>query len=144
MVSSGWVFFCFFYHVNRHHQFFNQGGCLKSGVDYTLLPLGSRRMIHCILLIFRAKRTFWTSGQGHYRRNAAHLRGTPTTDNTHSASRLCLSRFITNWSCTFVTQETQRSFFKLATHSPESSCVIMLEGHELYTCSYIHIHNCPL
>ena len=131
--------------MNRHHQVANQGGgCLKSGVDYTLLPLGSRRMIHCVLVIFPGKRTFWTSGQGHYRRNAAHLRSTLTTDNTRRASPLCLSRFITNCSCTFVTQETEEVFLKPTTHSPKSSCVITLERHALYTCSHVHIHNCAL
>lgn len=51
---------------------------------------------------------------------------TLTADYTHS-HHICLSRFITNCSCTFVRQETVSSGF-FWTHS----CVIMLKGPELH------------
>lgn len=130
--------------VSRLHWVFSLEGCLKPGVDYTLLRSG--RMIHCVWLVLLGKRTFWASEQGHYCGNAAHLWSTLTADYTHSSLLFCLSRFITNSSCTFVTQETQKrfSFFFLnlpPTYSLKSSCVIILEMDALYTYSHIHTHN---
>lgn len=134
-------------HANRHHWVFNQGGCLKSGVDYTLFPLGSRRMIHCVLLIFPGKRTVWASGQGHCRRNAAHLRSTLTTDYTNPASRLCLSRFITNYFCDTGNRE---EFFLSLPPTPQSPAVLLCwrdmscTHAVIYTYTIVHFKFCFL
>lgn len=92
------------------------------------------------------KRTFWTSGHGHYRRNAAHLRSTLITDYTLSASLLCLSRFITNYFCTLVTQE--RDFFLSLPPTPQSPAVLLCwrDMHcthaVIYTYTIVHFKFC--
>lgn len=111
-------------------SFFNQRGC--SGVNDTLLPLGCRRIIRCVLLISLDKRTLWTSG------GAAHLHSALITNAPPGSSvypGLSQTRLVLLW-------HRKQCFFKPATHSPESSCVITWETHALYTCS--HVHNSAL
>lgn len=72
-------------------------------------------MIHCVFLLFPGKEDLPNKWTRPLRRE-----GSTSVKHfayTHSASLVCLSRFITNFPCTFVTQETQGSLFR-ACHPP--------------------------
>lgn len=120
-------------HVNRHHQVFNQGGCLKSGVDYTLLPLGSRRMTHCVLVIFPVRgpseqvdRAI-TAGTQHICEALRQL-------IIHTPPRSSVYQGLSQTRPVLLSHRKHTGgFLKSATHSLESSCVIT---------SIVHMQSC--
>lgn len=113
-------------------------GCLKPEVDSCLLALSPRRMIHFVPLLFPSKEDLSNKWTRPLLRE--HSTSVKRFDYTRSASLVCLSRFITNFSCTFVTQETEGSLFQ-ACHPPspqKASCVFFNVGRTwtVYVWSY--------
>lgn len=86
------------------------------------------------------KRSFRTSGHGHYRRNAAHLQSTLTTDYTHSCC-VCVYQSLSQTALVLLWHRKQRGVcFFLHLPPKVQLCYYVI----MYTCSHIHKHNCAL
>lgn len=79
------------------------------------------------------KRSFWTSGHGHYRRNAAHLQSTLTTDYTHSCC-VCVYQSLSQTALVLLWHRKQRGvFFFFFTSATQSPAVLL--------CYYVHMQS---